>query len=62
MDQYPGKVHVETVVLMSRVEGKYPQKPSNTAVFGLSGKLGVWQDERFSVIYPRANQLKKCES
>lgn len=30
--------------------------------FGQSGKFGIVQDKRFSVTYPRAKRLEKCES
>ena len=45
--------HVETVVLMSRVEGKQPRKPSNTVVFRQSGKFDIRLDKHFSVTYPK---------
>lgn len=51
VDLFPQTYHCETVCVMSRVEGKYTRKPSNTAVFGQSGKFGIGQDERFSVTY-----------
>ena len=54
--------HVECVLLMSRVEGILLRKPCNTAVFGQPSKFSIGQAKRFLVTYPRANQVKKCES
>lgn len=61
VDELPFAGHVGTVVLMSRVDGKQPQKPSNTAVFGQSDKLGIGQDNRLAVTYLRMARLEKWQ-